>query len=172
AKVALVNYATVEIHQSDRVLRQFGFRQPIPVAPEEDRYDYKPTREPIIVPKLARVPEYMLWFRIHGKPHLLSVEERQQQLRVQRERCGPLNSKQRDDDAGPSTRPRHSPDPSSAAIQSLSPARAPTQSLDPVVQPMIPMAQPFQVMPGAYPSPFMYPNPYMFPFLSPMAGWS
>ncbi|MBA0876698.1 hypothetical protein Goshw_001606, partial [Gossypium schwendimanii] len=33
-KVALVNYATVEMHQSDRVLRQFGFRQPIPVAPE------------------------------------------------------------------------------------------------------------------------------------------
>ncbi|KAG8478863.1 hypothetical protein CXB51_028709 [Gossypium anomalum] len=33
-KVTLVNYATVEMHQSDRVLRQFGFRQPIPVAPE------------------------------------------------------------------------------------------------------------------------------------------
>ncbi|KAG8483570.1 hypothetical protein CXB51_022468 [Gossypium anomalum] len=33
-KVALVNYATVEMHQSDRVLRQFGFRQLIPVAPE------------------------------------------------------------------------------------------------------------------------------------------
>ncbi|KAG8488926.1 hypothetical protein CXB51_016878 [Gossypium anomalum] len=33
-KVALVNYATVEMHQSDRVLRQFGFRQPIFVAPE------------------------------------------------------------------------------------------------------------------------------------------
>ncbi|MBA0878024.1 hypothetical protein Goshw_008788 [Gossypium schwendimanii] len=37
---------------------------------------------------------------------------------------------------------------------------------------MIPMAQPFQMMLGAYPSPFMYPNPYMFPFSSPMAGWS
>ncbi|KAG8478648.1 hypothetical protein CXB51_028450 [Gossypium anomalum] len=33
-KIALVNYATVEMHQSYRVLRQFGFRQPIPVAPE------------------------------------------------------------------------------------------------------------------------------------------
>ncbi|KAG8503545.1 hypothetical protein CXB51_001488 [Gossypium anomalum] len=33
-KVPLVNYATVEMHQSDRVLRQFRFRQPIPVAPE------------------------------------------------------------------------------------------------------------------------------------------
>ncbi|MFQ6629655.1 hypothetical protein Gotur_006798 [Gossypium turneri] len=33
-KVPLVNYSTVEMHQSDRVLRQFGCRQPIPVAPE------------------------------------------------------------------------------------------------------------------------------------------
>ncbi|KAG8473372.1 hypothetical protein CXB51_035478 [Gossypium anomalum] len=31
-KVPLVNYATVEMHQSDRVLRQIGFRQPISVA--------------------------------------------------------------------------------------------------------------------------------------------
>ncbi|PPR81843.1 hypothetical protein GOBAR_AA38873 [Gossypium barbadense] len=31
-KVSLVNFATVEIHQSDRVLRKFRFRQPIPVA--------------------------------------------------------------------------------------------------------------------------------------------
>ncbi|KAH1039918.1 hypothetical protein J1N35_041661 [Gossypium stocksii] len=34
AKVPFVTYATVEMHQMDRVLRQFGFRQPIPVAPE------------------------------------------------------------------------------------------------------------------------------------------
>ncbi|KAG8496856.1 hypothetical protein CXB51_008030 [Gossypium anomalum] len=33
-KVPLVNYAIVEMHQSDRVLRQFGFRQLIPVEPE------------------------------------------------------------------------------------------------------------------------------------------
>ncbi|KAK5812992.1 hypothetical protein PVK06_028438 [Gossypium arboreum] len=33
-KVPLVNYAIVEMHQSDRVLQQFGFRQPIPVVPE------------------------------------------------------------------------------------------------------------------------------------------
>ena len=112
-KVPLVNFAIVEMHQSDRVLRQFGFRQPIPVAPEvlddhhridlgnlhtnwlrfwlhyiqmwEDRYDYIPPRESIIVPELACVPEYMPWFRIHGKPYLLSTEERQRQLRVQME---------------------------------------------------------------------------------------
>ncbi|MFQ6631846.1 hypothetical protein Gotur_008730 [Gossypium turneri] len=33
-KVPLVNYATVEMHQTDRVLRQFKFQQPIPVASE------------------------------------------------------------------------------------------------------------------------------------------
>ncbi|KAK5846826.1 hypothetical protein PVK06_003125 [Gossypium arboreum] len=33
-KVPLVNYAIVEMHQSDRVLQQFGFRQPILVEPE------------------------------------------------------------------------------------------------------------------------------------------
>ncbi|MBA0784675.1 hypothetical protein Gotri_028199, partial [Gossypium trilobum] len=33
-KVSLVNYATTEMHQMDRVLRQFEFRQLIPVAPE------------------------------------------------------------------------------------------------------------------------------------------
>ncbi|MFQ6653767.1 hypothetical protein Gotur_024999, partial [Gossypium turneri] len=83
AKVALINYTTVEMHQSDRVLRQFGCRQPIPVEPEsefikmlEDRYAYIPNREPIIVPELACVPEYMPWLRIHGKPYLLSPEKR------------------------------------------------------------------------------------------------
>ncbi|MBA0754192.1 hypothetical protein Gogos_020926 [Gossypium gossypioides] len=45
---------------------------------------------------------------------------------------------------GPSsTRPKHSPGLSSAAIQSLGPARAPTQSPDPAVHPTIPTAQPF-----------------------------
>ncbi|MBA0636431.1 hypothetical protein Godav_029104, partial [Gossypium davidsonii] len=93
-----------------------------------------------------------------------TYEERQRQLRVQRERRGLLNPRRRDDDAGPSTRPRHSPGPSSAAIQSPGPTRTPTQSPDPTIQPTIPMTQHFQMMPGAYPSPFMYPNPYMFPF--------
>ncbi|MFQ6660951.1 hypothetical protein Gotur_029279, partial [Gossypium turneri] len=34
AKVVLINYATVEPYQTDRVLRQFGCRQPIPADPE------------------------------------------------------------------------------------------------------------------------------------------
>ncbi|KAK5817784.1 hypothetical protein PVK06_022712 [Gossypium arboreum] len=108
-KVPLVNFAIVEMHQSDRVLRQFGFRQPIPVA----------------------------------------LEERQRQLRVQRERHGPLNPRRRDDDVGPSTAPTQSP----------SPATGLTQSPGPTVQPSTPTAQPLQMMPGwnAWPgsSPFL-----------------
>ncbi|MFQ6658633.1 hypothetical protein Gotur_027806 [Gossypium turneri] len=99
----------------------------------EDWYDYIPTQEQIIVPELACVPEYMSWFRIHGKSYLLSTEERQRQLHVQRERRGPLNLRRRDDDVGLLMRPRQSPGPSSAPIQSSSPATALTQSLDPAV---------------------------------------
>ncbi|MFQ6655938.1 hypothetical protein Gotur_026264, partial [Gossypium turneri] len=73
AKVALINYATVEMHQSDRVLRFWSEF----IKMWEDRYVYIPNREPIIVPKLAYVPEYMPWFRIHGKLYLLSPDERQ-----------------------------------------------------------------------------------------------
>ncbi|KAK5839254.1 hypothetical protein PVK06_008030 [Gossypium arboreum] len=128
----------------------------------QDLYDYIPTREPIVVPELAYVPEYMPWFRIHGKPYLLSEEERQGQLHVQKERRGPLNPRRRDDNTGPSTVPTQSPGP----------AIGPTQSPGPTVQPSTPIAQPLQMMPGTYPSPFMYPSPYMFPFSSPIAGWN
>ncbi|KAG8486536.1 hypothetical protein CXB51_020002 [Gossypium anomalum] len=94
-KVPLVNYAIVEMHQSDR----------------ENRYDYIPTQEPIIVPKLACVAEYMPWFKIHGKPYLLSEEKRRRQIRAQRERRSPLNPRRRDDDTGPSTVPIQSSGP-------------------------------------------------------------
>ncbi|MFQ6663301.1 hypothetical protein Gotur_030881 [Gossypium turneri] len=131
----------MKMHQSDRVLRQIGFRQPIPVAPEshyiqiwEDWYDYIPTQELIIVLELAYMPEYMPWFRIHGKLYLLSAEERQRQLRVQRERHGPLNPRRRDSDVGPSTTPTQSPGPTTA----------PTQLPGPTLQQMTPTAQPFQ----------------------------
>ncbi|KAH1064484.1 hypothetical protein J1N35_029471 [Gossypium stocksii] len=152
-KVPMVTYAIVEMHQSDRVLRQFGFRQPIPVTPEklddeheidlrlintdwprywsnyikmwENQYDYKRTRESIIVPKLACVPEYMPWFRIYGKPYLLSKEERRRQIRVERERRGPLNPRRRDDHASPSIAATQSPGPSTAPSQSLGPTTAP-----------------------------------------------
>ncbi|KAH1056845.1 hypothetical protein J1N35_034910 [Gossypium stocksii] len=40
-QVPLVNYAIMEMHQTDRVLQQFGFRQSIPVASEVLDEEYK-----------------------------------------------------------------------------------------------------------------------------------
>ncbi|KAK5826447.1 hypothetical protein PVK06_021366 [Gossypium arboreum] len=57
-------------------------------------------------------------------------------------------------------------------IQSAGPSIVPTQSPGPTLQPTTPISQPFQIMPDAYPSPYIYLNPYMFPFSSPMAGWN
>ncbi|KAG8502695.1 hypothetical protein CXB51_000515 [Gossypium anomalum] len=148
--VPLVNYPIVEMHQTDRVLRQFRFRQPIPEELEKNRYDYIPNRKPIIVPELACILDYMPWFRIHGKPYLLSEEQRHRQSRIERERRSPLNLRRRDDGTGQST--------------------VPTQSPSPMPQLMTHTLQPLQIMPGAYPSPYMYPNPHMFPFPSSMPG--
>ncbi|MBA0859348.1 hypothetical protein Goshw_006039 [Gossypium schwendimanii] len=57
----------------------------------------------------------MSWFRIHGKPYLLSKEQRHQQVRVERERRGPLNLKKMDDGTGPSTTPTQSLGPTPQA---------------------------------------------------------
>ncbi|KAK5794511.1 hypothetical protein PVK06_035742 [Gossypium arboreum] len=139
-KVPLVNFAILEMHQSDRVLRQFGFRQPIPVTPEvlddhhkidlrqlhtdwprfwshyiqmwKDRYDYIPTQEPIIVPELA-----------YKKGR----------------RRRPINS------AHTITRP----------------SNRTTQSPGPTVQPSTPTAQPLQMMPGGSSS--QHPQPESSP---------
>ncbi|MFQ6658924.1 hypothetical protein Gotur_028010, partial [Gossypium turneri] len=167
AKVVLINYATVEPHQTDRVLRQFGCRQLIPADPKVFDNHHK-----IDLRLLACVPEYMPWFKIHGKPYLLTPEERQRQIRVERERRGPLNPRRQDYEDSPATRPRQSPDSSSVAMQSPSPTRAPTQSPNAAIQQMIPTQPPFPMMPGVFPSPYMYPNPYMYPFWNPMASWS
>ncbi|MBA0729304.1 hypothetical protein Golax_023043 [Gossypium laxum] len=91
-----------QMQETDRVLRQFRFRQLIPEAPEvlddehkidlrqtntnwsvffskyikiwKNLYDYIPTREPITVPESACTSDYMQWFRTHGKPYLLLKE--------------------------------------------------------------------------------------------------
>ncbi|KAG8488653.1 hypothetical protein CXB51_016716 [Gossypium anomalum] len=161
-KIPLVNYAIVEIHQSDRVLRQFRFRQSIPVEPEVLDDEHKVDLRLLNTDWLKHWSEYIeMWEnRIHDKPYLLSKEERRRQICVQRERRGPLNLRRRDDDASPSA----------ASTQSPGPSTAPTQLSGPTLQPMTPISQPFQIIPGAYPSPYMYLNPFMFPFLSPMAG--
>ncbi|KAK5784723.1 hypothetical protein PVK06_039250 [Gossypium arboreum] len=67
-----------------------------------------------------------------------------------------------DDDVGSLAKPTQSPGPSTA----------PTQPPGPTFQPTTPISQSFQIMPGAYPSPYMYPNPFMLSFPSPMTGWN
>ncbi|KAH1064809.1 hypothetical protein J1N35_029796 [Gossypium stocksii] len=71
-------------------------------------------QEPIIIPELACMPEYMPWFRIHRRPYLPSEDERRRQICIQKERRGPLNPRKRDDNAGLSTVPTQSPSPSTA----------------------------------------------------------
>ncbi|MBA0819987.1 hypothetical protein Gohar_028394, partial [Gossypium harknessii] len=111
--------------------------QPIPVEPEEFDEEHK------IDLCLGNTDWPRYWSELHGKLYLLTPEQRQRQIRVGRERHGPLIPRRGDDDAGPSTRPRQSPGPSSVAMQSPGPTRPPTQSPDPAVQPMIPMQPPF-----------------------------
>ncbi|MBA0765081.1 hypothetical protein Gotri_014340, partial [Gossypium trilobum] len=53
----------------------------------------------------------MPWFRIYGKPYLLSEEQRRRKIRVERERRGPLNPRRMDDGTGPLTVSIQSPDP-------------------------------------------------------------
>ncbi|KAH1039291.1 hypothetical protein J1N35_041034 [Gossypium stocksii] len=53
-----------------------------------------------------------------------------------------------------------------------SPSTVLIQSPGPTHQPTTPTSQPFQIMLGAYSSPYMYHNPYMFPFLSLIPNWN
>ncbi|MBA0816231.1 hypothetical protein Gohar_000920, partial [Gossypium harknessii] len=41
-----------------------------------NRYGFLPTHEPNVAPELACYPEYMSWFRVHGKSYLLGKEAR------------------------------------------------------------------------------------------------
>ncbi|KAH1064508.1 hypothetical protein J1N35_029495 [Gossypium stocksii] len=104
-EVPLVVYATMEIHEPDRVLRQFGFRQSILVKSQElddlhpihlqgrtdenwpifyvkyinmwnNRYEFLPIHEAIVTLELAYNLDYMQYFRVYCKPYLLGEEVR------------------------------------------------------------------------------------------------
>ncbi|MBA0662249.1 hypothetical protein Goklo_006413 [Gossypium klotzschianum] len=92
-KVSLVVYAIMEMHESNRVLRQFGFRRPdenwIRFHTEyiniwNNRYKFLPPHKAVVALELACDPENMPWFRLLGKPYMLSEEDRSGQSHTMR----------------------------------------------------------------------------------------
>ncbi|MBA0778240.1 hypothetical protein Gotri_006131 [Gossypium trilobum] len=98
--VPLVVYDTIEIHESNSVLRQFEFRQSILV-------EFLPPCKAIVAPGLASDLEYRPWFRLFGKPYLLSEEDRSGQPHTKRPRR-PLEYP-RSGEAGSSSTPMQEP---------------------------------------------------------------
>ncbi|MBA0767010.1 hypothetical protein Gotri_015991 [Gossypium trilobum] len=68
-----------------------------------NRYDFLPTHENIIILELACDPEYMPWFKIHGKSYLYGEEVRRRYPHTSRLRQSPLNL--RGGEVGPSSVP-------------------------------------------------------------------
>ncbi|MBA0877511.1 hypothetical protein Goshw_000350, partial [Gossypium schwendimanii] len=85
-KVALMNFAMVEMQESDRTTFH---KKHIEIW--QHMYGYLSTREPFFTPKLVTSSDYMDWFRNHGKPYLLLVSEKSRQRRRRRPIQGPIN---------------------------------------------------------------------------------
>ncbi|MBA0848796.1 hypothetical protein Goshw_007329 [Gossypium schwendimanii] len=72
-KVSLVEYVTVEMHESNRALQQFGFRQSIPVAPQylDDLHHIDFREQTNENWPMFHAQFINIWNnRIHGKPYL------------------------------------------------------------------------------------------------------
>lgn len=118
----LVVYATVEMHESDRVLRQFGWRQQILPSSQDMKELHKvdmrgkdntdwlvwhkehievwdrrmqsiPIREQFFSMDTAATDDYLAWFRTTDKLYMLSPEERSWQIRVKRSRRMPEHTR-------------------------------------------------------------------------------
>ncbi|KAK5771311.1 hypothetical protein PVK06_047507 [Gossypium arboreum] len=122
-----------------------------------NRYNFLTTSEPIIVSELACNPEYMPWFRIHGKPYLYGEEARRRHPHTSRPQHGPLNPKGGE------------PSPSLAPMQEPVPTTTTSMPKPPSVQ-YVPSYS------GVYPNPYFftqaqYVAPH-FPASTPMLGWT
>lgn len=116
----LIVFASAEMHESNRVMHQFGFWQSILLSPQdikelhkvdlwgrtdkswtkchdkyiyilEHRYDFIPLHEPILTLELTVSLDYITWFRHHNKSYLLLEEERTRQHRCRRPRRHRMN---------------------------------------------------------------------------------
>ncbi|MBA0721173.1 hypothetical protein Golax_008742, partial [Gossypium laxum] len=83
-------------------------------------YDFLPTSENIIVLELACDPDYMSWFRIHGKSYLYGEKARCRHPHTSRPRRDPLNPI--GNEAGPSSTPTQEPTPMTSALMPTPPS--------------------------------------------------
>ncbi|MBA0566796.1 hypothetical protein Golob_011580, partial [Gossypium lobatum] len=58
---------------------------------DKHRYGFIPMHEPILPPDLTTSSAYMTWFKLYGKPYLLSEEERSRQRGCRRPRRPHMN---------------------------------------------------------------------------------
>ncbi|MBA0693027.1 hypothetical protein Goari_010541 [Gossypium aridum] len=63
-----------------------------------NRYEFLPTPKPIFAPELAYYSQYILWFRVHGKPYLLGEEARGRTQYKRRPQQVPMNPRRRGHD--------------------------------------------------------------------------
>ncbi|MBA0770214.1 hypothetical protein Gotri_018876 [Gossypium trilobum] len=112
-KVPLINFAMVEMQESDRTTFH---KKHIEIW--QHMYGYLSTREPFFTPKLVTSSDYMDWFTNHGKPYLLQVSEKSRQRRRRRPIQGPINPRSGGDAVeGPASAPHAHEDP--IAVQPL-----------------------------------------------------
>ncbi|KAL4296694.1 hypothetical protein GQ457_12G028970 [Hibiscus cannabinus] len=157
SKVPLINYAVIEWHPVDQVLRQFNYVQPITRQPENldslhrltrqgktninwrshhstwvmqwaDRYNRRPVCQPIETYSVTY--DYFDWYLANGKPHILTPVERQRVLHARPQNQPPTRR------AHPAT-PRRRRGNNTGASSS-----APPQPQPPVADLSTPIAQP------------------------------
>ncbi|KAG8493584.1 hypothetical protein CXB51_010959 [Gossypium anomalum] len=101
----------------------------------DNRYDFLPTRENIIILELTCDPDYMSWFKIHDKSYLYWKKARHRHPHTSRPRRGPLNLM--GDEAGPSSTPTQELTPTTSAPMPTPPPVHPSMHEAPTESPLV-----------------------------------